>query len=591
MEESSEKHIGSQSKSIGAPPRIQAPGVPSSLFRGIFKSDKSEGFHFSRCDLILVLLLFLVSFSAVIFSGKGYGLSWDEAYYYEPSRTAANWLKQVIFSSDRPVSSAEISASWEKISELPAVVKISLGASSLLLEKFIGPLASFRLPSALAFSLTLVLIYAIMARPYGRAPAVFASLAYGFMPRIFAHAHIAASEAITVFISLLVVFCFLKGLKSSRWSLVLAVVFGLALNTRIHCFFLPFILLPWAHLYHRSRYVNNFFAMVFLSPVVWIATWPWLWHDTAARILQYVYFFAQHQYTALYYFGQKYNYGSNLAPWHYPLVQTLLTIPPITLVFILIGTGSAFYKARKKPLLVLFLWGAFFTLLVSSLPSSPKYDGIRLFITSFVFLSLVSGAGFALVSRTCFSMIQKYSSRIPPLAGVKNAPIRCKAIVSFICLFLLLAGGTWAIIRSHPYSLSYYNIFIGGISGAFKKGLETTYWGEAVNNRVLRELNALPKGARIKTLALHEKVFTLHKQWGKLRSDLQINPDPPPFDYHILLVRKGFFARPEWRLYSKWRRLKVFRFHDVPLVILFKTGEEFEKQWRGFSIQKEARTR
>jgi hypothetical protein len=146
-------------------------------------------------------------------------------------------------------------------------------------------------------------------------------------------------------------------------------------------------------------------------------------------------------------------------------------------------------------------------------------------------------------------------------------------------MILLLVTGIFSTLKSHPYSLSYFNIFIGGIRGAYEKGMETTYWGEAVNNRVLQTLNELPPSARIKTLALHDEVFNILQDWGKLRKDLQINDGDPPFDYHLLLVRMGFFARPEWCLYLSWPRFKVFDYKDVPLVILFETGERFEKTW------------
>jgi hypothetical protein len=528
-------------------------------------------------DLLFLSTIFSLAFILVLVSGQNYGLSWDEAYYYAPSRSAARWLGDLFLLRNSPFTPGRIEESWGEIRELPSVVKLSLGVSHALFSRFLGSLSSLRLPSAVAFSLTLVMIYILMFKSFGRCSALLSVSAYALMPRIFGHAHIAASESITVFMYVLVLFCFLKGLNRPLWSLMLGLVFGLALNTKINCLFIPFILLPWAHLFHRSRYANNFFSMVFLSPLIMIVTWPWLWHDPFQRFLEYIAFFAAHQFTAVFYFGQKFNYGSTYAPWHYPFVLAFLTIPPVTLFFVFAGVGGALRFLRKKSLAILYLWGALFTLLLSASPSSPKYDGIRLFIPAFLFLSLLSGVGMAALHEILPSLLQtlfklKFNSG-------KRGLGTCYSLFPLACIVLVLAGGIFSVGTSHPYCLSYFNIFIGGIRGAYEQGMETTYWGEAVNGRVLDVLNELPPYTRIKTLALHDEVFNVLQVWGKLRSDLQINEGDPPFDYHLLLVRKGFFARPEWCLYLSWPRFKVFDFKEVPLVMLFETGEKFEKVW------------
>ena len=50
----------------------------------------------------------------------------------------------------------------------------------------------------------------------------------------------------------------------------------------------------------------------------------------------------------------------------------------------------------------------------------------------------------------------------------------------------------------HPYELSYYNELIGGPRGAWTRGFELSYWYDAFNPAVIRELNAqLPPGAEV----------------------------------------------------------------------------------------------
>jgi dolichyl-phosphate-mannose-protein mannosyltransferase len=529
-------------------------------------------------DYILLSVCFFFSFFFIVFTDCGnFGLSWDEAYYFDPSVDAARWIFPPYLTKTDSLSQHGIEKAWAEIRELPSVVKIAVGSSVLLFGGYMDCLRAARLPSAAAFALSLVLIYLIIFQAHGRIPGVFSLLFYAFIPRIFGHAHIAAAETITVFITLLVLYCFLKGLDKPLFSILTGIAFGLALNTKINCAFLPFILLPWAHIFHRKKYVNNFFSMVFLAPVIMVITWPWLWHDTPKRLLEYFYFFVSHQYTALFYIGRKYNYGSTLAPWHYPAVMIFYTLPLFHLLFALTGIISAFRFIKKRPDTTLYLWAFVFTMLVASMPSSPKYDGVRLFLPAFAFLALLAGAAFAWIIE------------IFP----KGRPVRgmfyVKDTVAFAGIFLICVSGLYSNIRTYPASLSYFNIFAGGIRGAEKKGMECTYWGEAVNNDVLQVLNELPRGARVKTLALHEKVFDLYQRWGSLRKDLKFNKGKAPYDYHLLLIRKGFFSRPELTLYFKWPRLKVFEKDGVPLLILFKTGPDFEKTWPYFNPGEEVK--
>ena len=54
---------------------------------------------------VILILVFAISFLSVFVPDRGfYGLSWDEAYYYKPSREAASWLYRVLLTKDRPLS-------------------------------------------------------------------------------------------------------------------------------------------------------------------------------------------------------------------------------------------------------------------------------------------------------------------------------------------------------------------------------------------------------------------------------------------------------------------------------------------------------
>ena len=98
--------------------------------------------------------------------------------------------------------------------------------------------------------------------------------------------HIAVTDVPLATMWFLTTYSFWKGLSSWKWSLVLGIVWGLALSTKFPAVLILIPLVVWAHLFQRDKYVNNFFAMLFLGPVVMVATQPYLWHQTGLRVLQ-----------------------------------------------------------------------------------------------------------------------------------------------------------------------------------------------------------------------------------------------------------------------------------------------------------------
>ncbi len=49
----------------------------------------------------------------------------------------------------------------------------------------------------------------------------------------------------------------------------------------------------------------------------------------------------------------------------------------------------------------------------------------------------------------------------------------------------MLGSAALALVRIHPYELSYYNELVGGPRGAWQRGFELTYWYDAFTDKVL----------------------------------------------------------------------------------------------------------
>lgn len=551
--------------------RVESPKPSSSSPAGIGDSRErivqdfapQPGFSFGLQDVLFALALFAAALLSVGLTYTGFGHSWDEALYFKPAVKAAQWIEGLLGGDGTLVQQREIERFWgarfedslhPEIAPVPKIV-IGLGAHLLPWQGF-EPIAAMRLPIAAAFGLTVVLLYLLGARAYGRTGGFAAAVIYALMPRVFGHAHIAASETLLAFAAVFLVWAFLAGIVKWPAAILTALAFALAIGTKVTALLLPVPLILWGQIYYRREYSTNIFAMLFLAPIVAVAIWPWLWYDTAIQFLNYLRFYVAHQSTAVYYLGRLWGYTHGpAAPWHYPAVITILSLPEWVLAFAALGLIRSFAQAGSRPVPVLFLFMAAFPVALSSAPGAPKYDGERLFFPAFAFIALLAAGGYTWL----LHLVWKYQSKV---------------FRSWISGMFLLALGVWGayeIAEVHPNELNYFNWIIGGPKGAMAAGFETSYWGEAVNEEVVDTLNSLTKpGAKVKTLALNELVFQNLQEWKDLHRDVDFSPSAPPYDWYVLQVRQGFLGEEEKQLRANATPEKVFSAHGVPRIEIYK---------------------
>ena len=233
--------------------------------------------------------------------------------------------------------------------------------------------------------------------------------------------------------------------------------------------------------------------MLTLSPLVFVAAWPWLWHDTAFKILDYLKFHVTHAQTSLFFLGRIWGsmVGEN-APWYYPLVIVGVTIPLASLILILWGLLRTILALPRRPISALFLLCVLVMLGVASAPSTPRYDGERLFLPVFAFLALLGGSG----AVGLIGLIQRLVRTGREQQETAYQRRFQRWVTAALALIILFDGGS-AIARFHPYLLSYFNPLVGGLKGAQQLGFETTYWGEALNQEVIDKINSLPAGSSV----------------------------------------------------------------------------------------------
>lgn len=250
------------------------------------------------------------------------------------------------------------------------------------------------------------------------------------------------------------------------WSVLSGFCLGLALLlTGALAAFPVAILVVGALAIARKQAVRPLAQTLLIGLAVCFAGAPWLWPDTTERVLKYLLPSWRVAIPVLY-FGRVYA----AAPWHYPLVMTLVTIPVGILFLVVVGATRAVRAFRQQPALALALINVAVILGIFMLPGVPKYDGVRLFLPLFPFLAVLAGMG----AKAGWEWLAQRS---------KGRPWR--PLLATAVLFLSQTAG---IVWFHPFELSYYNGLVAGLWGAHKLGMETTYWHDVVNRDIFRWL-------------------------------------------------------------------------------------------------------
>lgn len=520
-------------------------------------------------DYLLACLLGFIGFLAVVLTYDGIGLSWDESYYIRPGLRTLQWFQSIASSEENALSGLQIDQFFsgkEDIPELPMVPKIIFAAGFWLNRffEFDRPYIAMRIPVAICFGLTLTILYLLAGKFYARTGAILTVICYMTIPRVFGHAHIAATETILVFFTVLFTYCFVKGLDSWKWALAAGVAYGFCLATKFNAIFIPVTLLLWAHIFQRRHYANNVFCILFVAPVVMFAIWPWLWPDPTGRLIEYLTFFVQHKFIPVVYYGTRYPMytpdGVINVSWTYPFILTAFTTPTIVLLLAVVGLARTIRNLRSHDIGVLFLLGVLVPLGIAALPFSPKYDGVRLFLPAFPFVALLAGIG--------------GEGLAAAIRGFRTNNKRYAAARYFaeVLVIAILGYGLIVISRVHPHELSYWNLMFNGLKGAHNAGMQTTHWGEAVNEEVYSYLNQQPEGTHVRPLALHDLTFRYLQEWKIISPQLKISTDGPG-DVILLQMREGFFGPEERTLANLYEQgyagQALVSYEGIPFILAF----------------------
>jgi 4-amino-4-deoxy-L-arabinose transferase-like glycosyltransferase len=471
----------------------------------------------------------LFAFLCVLLTLGDPGITVDEPLDVRPGR---NYLRLLGKHGLAFLDPAVVDVTYADNHEHPPLGRWLLGIASTIGEPFetliVGPdpfdtyIRSARLAPALGFALLVGLIVAETIRRFDRPSGCAAGLSLLMMPRLFAHAHFAVLDTFVALFwtwSLLSAAAAIESARPKRRMALAGVVWALALLTKIHAWLLPPLILAWA-----------FFRLPWRKAVtccaVWLAVglavfaigWPWLWYDPS-RLLDYLRTGVSRLSIQVQYFGHVYN--DHDVPWHYPWLYFAATVPVGIHALGTLGMIASLRKSKRDARSILLLAAMLELLILFSL-DTPVYDGERLFLPVFPLWAIFAGQGF----------------------GILWERWRSTMLRRAFCILIFAAQG-YGVVMIHPFGLSYYNLFVGGLPGAERLGLELTFWGDAVDPVLLRELAAVAPAESVialaPTLAVNQGPFCTTQPLLSRKLLVRDQELVPLADYIIIYRRTAYW--------------------------------------------------
>jgi hypothetical protein len=549
----------------------------------------------------IALALAIVTLAVTWATAPAQGIGRDEGVYLVAAESYTAFWGEAIRA---PAHALAVADRFFAVNhEHPPLAKMLYGATHAVLTNALGWTSHLQGFRAGAFLLAALLTWLLATTGFelaGVGGALLAPALYWAVPRHFYHAHPAAlDQAITV-AWLATVLAYRRSLRDDEppqtrraYAIATGLLFGTAIAVKHTGWFLPAVLgahwlatrLPAmrrASGDERAGMPFAFPAMAVLGPLVLLATWPWLWHETLPRLREYVEFHLRHENYAWNYFGRLLR--DPPFPIEYPFVVTALTVPAAVLAAMVGGfvqaltrLAAAIRRARPDAAAagaspaqgrppsasdeLLLVINALFPIALIAWPTVPHFGGVKHWLPAMPFLALLG-------------------ARAIVTAGHALWPARGGAVTAALAL-LALAPAVRAVVHVHPYGTAAYNELAGGAPGAATLGMERQFWGDNVVG-LLPELNEhAVHGARVwwqETAGLAVRAW---QRDGRVRPDLRWVERPEDADLSIWHFHQEFRDK-EYRTWTAFaetprpgeparlpRPVAGLYLDEVPLVVVY----------------------
>jgi 4-amino-4-deoxy-L-arabinose transferase-like glycosyltransferase len=468
------------------------------------------------------------------------GYARDEGFYFQAARSYGAWFDLLRHAPDQAMLPANVDRYWSNNSEHPAFVKSLFALSDQLfyqkLHWFSREGTAFRFPGMVLSGLAVGVTYLWGKRSVGRLAGFVAALSFAMMPRVFYHAHLDCFDMPVTAMWLFTVYAYFRSCEEGGgigWALATGVLYGLLLDTKHNSWLLPPALIAHFVIVRGPRFWRELrvgrisaplalVAMALIGPVVFYALWPWIWHDTGARLAAYVAFHTGHEYYNMEFLGRT--YWKPPMPLGYAWVMTAATVPAVTLILAGIGLFWAGLRAvrvrgvrlakklrladvtseDRRAFSAELLW--ILCILVSYGPwlseHTPIFGGTKHWLTAYPFLCLFAARGFELGRGRLRDIV-----KLPRVA------------LDALFTVCVVAAPIAITLHSQPWGLSSYTPLVGGAPGGATLGLNRTFWGYTTGS-VADWLNAhVPANGSV---YIHD---TAGQSWDQMVRDGMIRRD------------------------------------------------------------------
>ncbi|MET0284210.1 MAG: glycosyltransferase family 39 protein [Polyangiales bacterium] len=561
--------------------------------------------HVGWRDHLVGALIGAAYVAVLLATSSELAMSRDESFYVVAAEDYGNWYADLFNDPEHALERRTIDRHWNFNNEHPALAKTFFAWTWLLdqrgwpaLREAVGlerdtlfsvPSMAYRFPGMVSAGLILWLLYIFGARAADRRLGIFAALCYATLPRPFYHAHLDCFDIPIVLMVLWVTYCYWRSLVKKRWAIWTGVAYGCALATKHNAWIVPGVLLvhyAWVagqELARRKRGERErviltpywLIAMVTLGPLIFIGSWPWIWHETVPRFLAYARFHLHHDYYNMEYFGV--NYFRPPFPTSYAFVMTLFTVPFTIVLLMLFGIALRVralmpeklanwamprgeLRADARATDVLWFGQALVPLLVIAMPGTPIFGGTKHWFTAYPFLCLF--AGFA-----ALHVLVSAESRLISRGLAEAWP------VSALSMAILLAPGFAETAHSHRFGLSHYTLAAGGVPGAADYGMNRQFWGFTTGSVVDFLISKMPNGGSVYLGDTTFTAFEVLKRDGRLPANIRAEGRISEADY-VLVHHERHMNELD---YQSWmahngavQPVHVLTYDGVPIVSIYE---------------------
>ena len=219
----------------------------------------------------------------------------------------------------------------------------------------------------------------------------------------------------------------------------------------------------------------------FFAFTIMYATWPYLWPNPIGRLIESLQVMSQYPWPGEVLFDGALYASTEIPQSYLPVLLGIQLTEPVWVLFfaglmvVIINLVSR--KLLKPPSFAQHPYGA----AAGTPPGSDFMDQKRVYVELLALTTIwfiLPLTGFILSRTPLYDNFRQVFFILPPvflIAGVVFEKIKGR-IWQIALIALAVLPGLIGILRLHPYEYIYYNTFIGGEAGAFRR-FELDYWG------------------------------------------------------------------------------------------------------------------